>query len=115
NALAPAPTTTPMSDGDARQRLHSWLTEHGMTHLADAVENATIAVSGGELAVTAPKSYGLYFKDKVFEQATREVFGRTLRIKMTVGDSAAPASSLPGPRAEAWSRSIWTGRRMYWP
>jgi DNA polymerase-3 subunit gamma/tau len=99
NALATAPMTTPMSDGDARQRLHSWLTEQGMTHLADAVENATIAVSGGELAVTAPKSYGLYFKDKVFEQATREVFGRTLRIKMTVGDSAAPPSTLPGPRA----------------
>jgi DNA polymerase-3 subunit gamma/tau len=99
NALATAPMTTPMSDGDARQRLHSWLTEQGMTHLADAVENATIAVSGGELAVTAPKSYGLYFKDKVFEQATREVFGRTLRIKMTVGDSTAPPSTLPGPRA----------------
>ncbi|HXA50975.1 MAG TPA: DNA polymerase III subunit gamma/tau [Candidatus Acidoferrum sp.] len=99
NALAPAPSPTPMSDGDARQRLHAWLTEAGMTHLADAVENATIAVSGGELAVTAPKSYGLYFKDKVFEQATRDVFGRTLRIKMTVGDSAAPPPTLPGPRA----------------
>jgi hypothetical protein len=99
NALAPAPSPTPMSEGDARQRLHAWLTEKGMTHLADAVENATIAVSGGELAVPAPKSYGLYFKDKVFEQATREVFGRTLRIKMTVGDSGAPQPTLPGPRA----------------
>jgi DNA polymerase-3 subunit gamma/tau len=98
NALAPAPAPTPMNDGDARQRLHAWLIEAGMTHLADAVENATIAIAGGELAVSAPKSYGLYFKDKMFEQATREVFGRTLRIKMTVADSAAPQPALVGPR-----------------
>ena len=31
-------------------------------------------------------------------RAVGEVFGRTLRIKMTVGDSAAPAPTLPGPR-----------------
>jgi DNA polymerase-3 subunit gamma/tau len=98
NALAPAPAPVPMNDADARQRLHAWLLEAGMTHLADAVENATIAVAGGDLAVTAPKSYGLYFKDKVFEQATREVFGRTLRVKMTVADSAAPQPTLAGPR-----------------
>jgi DNA polymerase-3 subunit gamma/tau len=98
NALAPAPAPVPMNDADTRQRLHAWLIEAGLTHLADAVENATIAVAGGDLAVTAPKSYGLYFKDKVFEQATREVFGRTLRVKMTVADSAAPQPALAGPR-----------------
>ena len=87
-----------MAEGDPRQRLHSWLTENGMTHLADAVENATIAIMGGDLAVTAPKSYGLYFKDKAFDQAIREVFGRPLRIKMTLGESTAPQPALAGPR-----------------
>jgi DNA polymerase III subunit gamma/tau len=32
----------PMAAGDPRERLHSYLHEKGLTHLADAVENATI-------------------------------------------------------------------------
>jgi len=48
---APAPT------GDPRERLHSYLHEKGLTHLADAVENARITVSGSDLNVVAPKSY----------------------------------------------------------
>src|SRR5262249_8600607 len=56
NALAPQPEPEPppMTGGDPRERLHNWLTEKGMTHLADAVENAVIAISGGDLAITAP-------------------------------------------------------------
>jgi DNA polymerase III subunit gamma/tau len=100
NALAPqpAPAPPPITAGDPRERLHSWLTENGLTHLADAVEHATIAVSGGDLAITAPKSYGLYFKDKTFEQAIREVFGRPLRLKMVLGESAAPPPALASAR-----------------
>ena len=98
NALAPAPEPPPMTAGDPRERLHGWLTENAMTHLADAVENAAIAVAGGDLAVTAPKSYSLYFKDKAFEQAVREVFGRPLRLKLTLGDSAAPQPTLAAAR-----------------
>ena len=94
NALAPAPEPPEMIAGDPRQRLHTWLMENGMTHLADAVENSTLAIAGGDLAVTAPKSYGLYFKDKAFDQAIREVFGRPLRIKLAVGDAAAPQPAL---------------------
>jgi DNA polymerase-3 subunit gamma/tau len=91
--LPPVPDALPES-GDARQRLHQWFVGNGMNHLADAVENASIEIVGGELAVTAPKSYGLYFKDKTFEQAIREVFGRPLRLKMIVGESGAPQSAL---------------------
>jgi len=98
NALAPAPEPPPMTAGDSRERLHGWLTQNGMTHLADAVENAAIAVAGGDLAVTAPKSYSLYFKDKGFDQAVREVFGRPLRLKLTLADSAAPQPTLAAAR-----------------
>ena len=108
NALAPqaalqtapqaAPEPPPLTAGDARERLHSWLTEKGLTHIADAVEHATIAISGGDLAITAPKSYGLYFKDKAFEQAVREVFGRPLRLKMTLDEAAAPPPALTSAR-----------------
>jgi len=101
NALAPAPEAAPapMAEGDSRQRLHQWLTQQGMTHLADAVENASIAVTGGDLVITAPKSYGLYFKD--FDQATRELFGRPLRIRVTVGEAAAPPPALAPARPPA--------------
>ncbi len=96
NALAPAPDRPPITAGDPRQLLHHWLMENGMTHLADAVENSTLAIAGGDLAVTTPKSYSLYFRDKAFDQAIREVFGRALRIRVAVDESSAPQPALPG-------------------
>jgi DNA polymerase III subunit gamma/tau len=95
NALAPAREAPPaMAAGDPRERLHSYLHEKGLTHLADAVENATIEIAGAELAVVTAKSYALYFNDAGFESAVREVFGRPLRIKVTVGDAAPPAPAI---------------------
>ena len=50
---------------------------------------------GGDLLVVAPKSYALYFKDKAFEAALQQVFGRPLRLKLTTGEAAAaPPSGL---------------------
>jgi DNA polymerase-3 subunit gamma/tau len=92
NALAPEPGPVPMAGGP-RQRLHAWLIEQGHTHLADAVENAHIEVSGADLKVTAPKSYARYFRDPGMEAAVRAVFGRPLRIAITAGE--APASEAP--------------------
>jgi DNA polymerase-3 subunit gamma/tau len=80
-----------MAAGDPRERLHSYLHEKGLTHLADAVENATIEIAGAELAVVTAKSYALYFNDAGFESAVREVFGRPLRIRVRVGDTAPSA------------------------
>jgi DNA polymerase-3 subunit gamma/tau len=95
-ALAPAPDAAPqIAAGDPRERLHSWLHEKGFTHLADAVENATLTVSGAELAVVAAKSYSLYFKDAAFESAVREVFGKPLRIKVTIGEAGPPPAAIP--------------------
>jgi DNA polymerase-3 subunit gamma/tau len=95
NALAPAREAPPaMAAGDPRERLHSYLHEKGLTHLADAVENATIEIAGAELAVVTAKSYALYFNDAGFESAVREVFGRPLRIKVTVGDAAPPVPAI---------------------
>jgi DNA polymerase-3 subunit gamma/tau len=97
-AAAPAPT------GDPRERLHSYLHEKGLTHLADAVENARITVSGAELNVTAPKSYALYFNDRAMADAAREVFGRPLlRVKFAADDAGEPAPPLtpaPGKRED---------------
>src|SRR5208337_1675018 len=49
--------------GDPRERLHSYLHEKGLTHLADAVENARITISGADLDVIALESYSMYFND----------------------------------------------------
>ncbi len=105
NALAPAPVAVaapvPMAAGEARQQLHAWLMEREMTHLADAIENSAITVTGGDLVVDAPKSYSLYFKDKTLEQAIREVFGRPLRIRLTVGEGGAPQPALAAAKPAA--------------
>ena len=87
NALAPEPAPVPMAAGDARQRLHAWLVEQGHSHLADAVENARIEVSGADLNISAPKSYARYFRDRGFEAAVRAVFGRPLRLNLTAGEA----------------------------
>ena len=69
----------------------------GLPHLADAVENATITVSGAELAVVTAKSYALYFKDNAFEAAVNEVFGKPLRLKVAIAEAGPPAAALKLP------------------
>ena len=109
NALAPQPAPD-ITAGDPRERLHAWLHQKGLTHLADAVENASIAISGADLQVVAAKSYERYFKDRGFDEAVREVFGRPLRLKLTAGEPAAPAPALAPPRPglddDATSRAL---------
>jgi len=106
NALAPAPADDP----DPRERLHAWLTEHGLTHLADAVENASVSISGGEIQISAPKSYHLYLKDRSFAEAVREVFARPLNLKLLAGEAPQaaprPAAPAPEPNDEAAGRAL---------
>ena len=112
-ALAVQVEAPPMTAGDPRQRLHAWLHEHNHAHLADAVENASLTVTGGDLNIVAPKSYSLYFKDRGFEDAVREVFGRPLRMKLTTGEAAtdaAPISMAAPPKTEA--EDAVTGRAL---
>jgi len=116
NALAPQPEAPPAIAGDPRERLHAWLHEKGNAHLADAVENASLTIVGGDLNVVAPKSYALYFKDRGFEDAVREVFGRPLRLKLTTPEAAAgPAPvSLAAP-AKAEAENEVAGRALSHP
>ena len=116
NALAPQAELPPMTAGDPRQRLHVWLHEKGNAHLADAVENSSISIVGGDLNVVAPKSYALYFRDPGFESAVREVFGRPLRMKLATGDpdgGSAPIGLAMPPRTEADNEV--TGRALEHP
>ena len=118
NALAPQAQAEapPTSAGDPRERLHAWLHEKGNAHLADAVENASLTLVGGDLNVVAPKSYALYFKDRGFEEAVQAVFGRPLRLKLTTPEAAAgPAPvSLAAP-AKAEAENEVAGRALSHP
>jgi hypothetical protein len=90
------------------------LHEKGLTHLADAVENARITVSGADLNVIAPKSYALYFNDRAIADAAREVFGRPLRLRIAIDDAGEPASPGPGgaPPAAGNSEEEATARAL---
>jgi len=116
NALAPQAAAPPTIAGEPRERLHAWLHEKGNAHLADAVENASVTITGEDLNVVAPKSYALYFKDRGFEDAVREVFGRPLRLKLTTPEAAAgPAPvSLAAP-AKAEAENEVAGRALSHP
>jgi DNA polymerase-3 subunit gamma/tau len=114
NAPAPAPLAPPeMTPGDPRERLHSYLSEKGFTHLADAVENARITLNGAELAIVTAKSYEIYFKDRGFEEAVREVFGKPLRVRIGIGD-AGPAATPIAPAASLGEEQA-TGRALAHP
>ena len=116
NALAPAAEAPPMTVGDPRERLHAYLHEKGNAHLADAVENASLTIAGGDLNVVAPKSYARYFKDPGFDEAVRQVFGRPLRLKLSAPETAAgplPLGIAALPKTEAGDDV--TGRALSHP
>jgi hypothetical protein len=106
---APAPASPKATAQDAREQLHAYLSRGGFAHLADAVENARIEVSGSDLRIVAEKTYKLYFGDPAFATAVREVFGRPLRLNVTVGDSGdrqAPLASPVDREDEARGRAL---------
>jgi DNA polymerase III subunit gamma/tau len=67
-------------------RLHAHLTHQGLAHLADAVENSRIVAAGGELQIATAKTYAIYFRDPKFLEAVREIYGRPLKLQVTVSD-----------------------------
>jgi hypothetical protein len=97
SAEAPAPASPEAPAPDAREQLHAHLSRGGFAHLADAVENARIEVFGSDLRIVAEKTYKLYFSDPAFANAVREVFGRPLRLNVSVGDSGDPQAPLASP------------------
>jgi DNA polymerase-3 subunit gamma/tau len=123
NALAAEPAPQPalqhVAVGDVRASLHACLIARGHQHLADAVENARIAVTGSDLQIVAPKSYALYFSDRNFTEAVQEVFGRPLRVKISAGEAAVPlptasgqSAAAPSPTATSNGDDETTGRAL---
>jgi DNA polymerase-3 subunit gamma/tau len=99
-ARTPTSAPAPREGGDERTRLHAHLSEAGLVHLADAVENSRVMLAGSELQVLTAKTYKLYLEDKQFAEAVKQVFGRALRIQITVGDTGEPQPAVSPAAAQ---------------
>ena len=91
---APQMAPQPMAVGDWRQKIHAALMELGMPFTADAVENSSIVEANGELQFTATKADSLALSPDDLNKAIRQIAGRPMRIKVVIGEAAAPAAPM---------------------
>jgi len=94
----PAPASNP-EPSSWREKLHAKLMELGMPYTADAVEHSEIVESNGELQFTTPKDLSISMQADEINQAVRQIVGKPLKIKITIGDVAVQ-EKVPGPAAQ---------------
>jgi len=80
---APSPSSWP-------QKLHAALMELGMEFTADAIEHSEVVEANGELRFTTPPEFSIAMKEADINQAVRQIIGKPLKIKVTIGNVAAP-------------------------
>jgi DNA polymerase III subunit gamma/tau len=114
-AVAEPPSQGPVAVGDWRQQLHSALMELGLPFTADAIENARVAETGGELQIFTTKSYSLALRLEDLNKAVKHISSRPMRIKVLIGEAgsetatpiAAPAAKAPSAAEdEATTRAL---------
>ena len=88
-APSPAPSTQNPSPSSWRQKLHATLMELGMAFTADAIEHSEIVEANGELRFTTPREFSIAMKEADINQAVRQIIGKPLKIKVTIGEVAA--------------------------
>jgi hypothetical protein len=102
-ALAPQPVGQAAGAVDWKQQLRAKLVEMGMNFTADAVENSQVEEAAGELRFTTPKEFSISMRAEDINKAVRELIGKPMRIKVTVGgtvEAAAAANRDAGGPAE---------------
>jgi hypothetical protein len=72
----------------------------GMAFTADAVEHSEIVEASGELQFTTPKEFSVGMKEADIIQAVRQIAGKPLKIKITIGDAAAQEKLAAAPAAQ---------------
>jgi len=93
--LAPSPP-----QGSWREKLHATLMDLGMEFTADAIEHSEIVEANGELRVTTPSEFSLLaMQEAELQKALRQIGGRPLRIKITIGEAAAQEKIAAAPAA----------------
>jgi DNA polymerase III subunit gamma/tau len=92
---APPPS---VASGNLKQDLYQALSKEGMNISADAIEQADVAVQGGDLVVKGPKSLSFALKDKSIERLAAQILGKPVRIRFEPTANAvalAPAEKAP--------------------
>src|SRR5207253_1473250 len=92
-----AATKPPASDAEWKDRLHAALMDLGLAFTADGLEHSTVVATAAELQFTTPEEFMLGMRAEDLNQAVRKLIGRPMKIKITAGQSAAPA---PRPSAQ---------------
>jgi DNA polymerase III subunit gamma/tau len=107
----PAPSTQNPAPSSWRQKLHTALMELGMAFTADAIEHSEIVEANGELRFTTPREFSIAMKEADINQAVRQIIGKPLKIKVTIGDAAAqnreprdPIAAAPAAQEDDLSR-----------
>lgn len=102
-----APKPAPSSTGPWRERLHSKLTELGLTYTADAVEHSQVTEANGELQFVTPEDLHLSMSEKDIAKAVQQLAGRPMKIKVTVGQpDSKPAAPLAKQRDDVSERAL---------
>jgi DNA polymerase-3 subunit gamma/tau len=105
NALAPQPAVAsqPMAVGEWRARLHAALMELGMPFTADAIEASQVTEVNNELRIVTGKSYALALNQQDLDKAIRHIAGRSMQVKISIGEPAvtAPIAPSAAPSAKA--------------
>lgn len=60
-----------------------------MAFTADAIEHSEIVEANGELRFTTPREFSVAMKEADINQAVRQIIGKPLKIKVTIGEVAA--------------------------
>jgi len=102
-AAKPAPDPQPPAPGPSswRDKLHASLMELGMEFTADAIEHSEIIEANGELRFTTPKEFSIAMREADINQAVRQIAGKPLKIKITIGDVAEQQRVAAPPAAQA--------------
>jgi len=85
----PEPSTQNPAPSSWRQKLHATLMDLGMAFTADAIEHSEVTEANGELRFTTPREFSIAMKEADINQAVRQIIGKPLKIKVTIGDVAA--------------------------
>ena len=95
-AAAAAPAAAPTNDTEWINRLHTAMTEAGLTFSADAILQASAAIVNGELIITAPKSFQLDLGREEVLNALKKMGLPTQRFKVVFGDAKPVQRQAPG-------------------
>jgi len=103
----PAPSTQNLAPSTWRSRLHATLMELGMAFTADAVEHSEVIEAAGELHFSTPKEFSIGMKEADIGRAVRQIAGKPLKIKITIGDAAAQEiAAAPAAESDVSHRAL---------